>query len=361
MKILIAANYDVGLYQFRRELIAQLLSAGHQVTVSLPEGSLVGAIQEMGCDFVDAPVDRRGQNFVKDFKLLTYYRKILKAKKPELVITYTIKPNIYGGFMCRLLKIPYGVNITGLGTAFQKPGLLRSMVVRMYQTALEKAQVVFFENSANRQLFLDEKIVSADQTVLLKGAGVNLERYFLCSYPQGEKVRFLFLGRVMREKGIYELFQAMEQLHEEGHDCCLDVLGNYEEEDFQEIIRSKEEKGWLFYHGFQEDVRPFIEQAHCFVLPSYHEGMANTNLECASMGRPLITSNIPGCQEAVIDGKSGYLCEVKNADSLYAAMKKFLALSREQREAMGLAGRKHMEDTFDKKKVVAETMDGLGL
>jgi galacturonosyltransferase len=285
---------------------------------------------------------------------------MLKAQKPELVITYTIKPNIYAGMICRFLKIPYGVNITGLGTAFQKPGLLQSMVIKMYKAALKKVQVVFFENHANRQLFLDEKIVPEEKTVLLNGAGVNLERFSLCPYPEGGKVRFLFLGRVMKEKGIHELFQAMDRLYEEGFDCCLDVLGHYEE-DFQDVIRSKEEKGWLCYHGFQNDVRPFIERAHCFVLPSHHEGMANTNLECAAMGRPVITSNIPGCKEAVIDGKSGYLCQVKNADSLYAAMKEFLNLSREQREAMGLAGRKHMEETFDKKKVVAETLKALKL
>ena len=144
-------------------------------------------------------------------------------------------------------------------------------------------------------------------------------------------------------------------LRREGVDCALDIIG-YCEEDYDDTIQRYEQQGWLRYHGYQVDVRPFIEKAHCFVLPSYHEGMANTNLECAAMGRPVITSNIPGCREAVVDGKSGLLCEAKNAESLYAAMSRFLKLSVQEREAMGLAGRRHMETVFDKKRVVAQTV-----
>ena len=359
MKVLIAANYDVGLYQFRKELLQELLK-DHQVLISLPYGSLVDPLKEAGCAFIDTPVDRRGLNPVKDLKLYFWYRKMLKKHHPDLVVTYTIKPNVYCGIACRLQKVPYAANITGLGTAFQNKGLLRSFVTFLYRNSLKKAKVVFFENDANRQLFINEKIVSEGKTVLLNGAGVNLEHYGFKPYPQAEPVRFLFVGRVMKEKGVDELFCAMERLRKEGADCTLDVLGGYEE-DYAEIIRRYEKQGWLHYHGYQVDVRPFIEKAHCFVLPSYHEGMANTNLECAAMGRPLITSNIPGCKEAVLAGQSGLLCEPKNADSLYDAMSRFLELSQEKRAAMGKAGRQHMETVFDKRLVVAETIGHLGL
>ena len=359
MKILIAANYDVGLYQFRKELLQELLKE-HQVLICLPYGPLVDPLQEAGCVFIDTPVDRRGLNPIKDLKLYFEYRKILKKHKPDLVVTYTIKPNIYGCLACQGRKIPYAANITGLGTAFQNKGLLRSFVTFLYRSSLKKAKVVFFENDATRQLFIREKIVSAEKTVLLNGAGVNLEHYSCKSYPQTEPVRFLFVGRVMKEKGVDELFCAMERLRQEGSDCTLDVLGGYEE-DYAETIRRCEQQGWLHYHGYQKDVRPFIEKAHCFVLPSYHEGMANTNLECAAMGRPLITSNIPGCKEAVIAGKSGLTCEPKNADSLYDTMSRFLKLSQSERAAMGEAGRKHMEAVFDKRMVVAETVGYLEL
>lgn len=357
MKVLIAANCNIGLYLFRKELIETLLK-DHQVLISVPYGQMVEPLQEAGCTFIDTPVDRRGVNPIKDFSLLRQYQKMLKQHKPDLVVTYTIKPNIYGCLACRWKKIPYAVNITGLGTAFQNKGILRSLVTFLYRTALKKAKVVFFENDANRQLFINEKIVAKNKTVLLNGAGVNLEHYSYQPYPETEPVRFLFVGRVMKEKGVDELFAAMERLRAEGTACTLDVVGGYEE-DYAEVIRSHEEKGWLRYHGYQKDVRPFVANAHCFVLPSYHEGMANTNLECASMGRPLITSNIPGCKEAVIENKSGFLCSTKTVDSLYDAMRRFLALTQEERIAMGKAGRKHMEEVFDKRLVVEKTVKHL--
>lgn len=354
MKLLIAANCNVGLYLFRKELVETLLQE-HQVTVSVPFGEYTDQLREMGCGMINTPVDRRGIDPVKDLKLFAQYIKILKKQKPDLVVTYTIKPNIYCGFACRLLKIPYAANITGLGTAFQSGGLLRSLVTVLYRTSLKKARVVFFENEDNRQTFITQKILRPEKTVRLNGAGVNLERYSFKPYPATEPVRFLFVGRVMSEKGIDELFTVMDRLHEEGATCTLDVLGYYEE-DYADIIRDCERKGWLRYHGYRQDVRPFIEKAHCFVLPSYHEGMANTNLECAAMGRPVITSDIPGCKEAVIDGKSGMLCRVRDSESLYDAMSRFLQLSAAEKEAMGVAGRRHMEEVFDKRRVVAETV-----
>ncbi|MBQ8622043.1 MAG: glycosyltransferase family 4 protein [Oscillospiraceae bacterium] len=357
MKILILTNFDVGLYQFRRELIEALLKE-HQVLLSLPDGDLVRPLEEMGCRFFDTPMERRGINPVKDLDLFLRYIKLLRQQKPDLVITYTIKPNTYGGLACRLLRIPYAVNITGLGTAFQKQGMLRKLVTFLYRTALKKARVVFFENSGNRQVFLDEGIVAENKTCLLSGAGVNLEHYAYAPYPEAGTTRFLFVGRVMKEKGVEELFAAMERLNAEGADCCLDVLGGYEE-NYADTIRNYEQQGWLHYHGYVTDVRPFIEKAHCFVLPSYHEGMANTNLECAAMGRPLITSDIPGCKEAVIERKSGLLCKPKDPDSLYQTMKCFLTVPSDQRAQMGKAGRRHMEEVFDKKKVVELTVKNL--
>ena len=360
MKSLILANFDVGLYQFRRELISSLLKE-NEVVISLPYGELVRPLEEMGCRFVDTPMDRRGINPISDIGLLCRYYRLMRREKPDLVISYTIKPNIYGGMVCRMLGIPFAANITGLGTAFQNDGMLRWLVSAMYRTALKKAKVVFFENRDNMQTLLEEKIVSPDRCKVLNGAGVNLEHYPYAEYPGDEApVRFLFMGRVMAEKGVNELFEAMEKLRQEGYDCTLDVLGLMEE-TYDERLRTAQEQGLLTYHGHQKDVRPFVERAHCFVLPSWHEGMANTNLECAAMGRPLITSNIPGCREAVLEDVSGLLCEPQNADSLYKAMKRFLMLDSVARGAMGLAGRRHMEQTFDKKKVVAETMKGLGI
>lgn len=355
---MILANFDVGLYQFRKELIEELLKE-NEVIISLPYGELVEPLKKMGCKFIDTPVDRRGINPVTDLKLFNEYRRLLKQEKPDLVITYTIKPNVYGGFACRLAHIPYAVNITGLGTAFENGGLLKTIVVEMYKVACKNAKIVFFENEENRQIFVREKIVMESQAHRLNGAGVNLDKYQVTEYPKGEKIKFLFMGRVMAEKGIDELFEAMKKLIADGVNCELDVLGGYEE-DYKVKIQECENEGWLHYHGYQKDVKPFIEKCHCFVLPSWHEGMANTNLESASSGRPVITSNIPGCMEAVIDGVSGFLAERKNAEDLYRVMKKFAELPYEERRKMGLYGRKHMEEVFDKKKVVFITLNKVG-
>ena len=355
LRILILANFDLGLYQFRRELIQELLKENN-VYISLPYGKLVDPLVDAGCIFIDTPMERRGINPVKDLSLLSRYFCILSDIRPDLVVSYTIKPNIYGGWACRVKKIPYAVNITGLGTAFENDGLLKKMVITMYKAVLKKAKVVFFENSANRDLFVKEGIVCEEKTCVLNGAGVNLEHFAYAPYPHNDVFHLLFIGRVMKEKGIDELFEAMMRLVAEGQQCFLDVVGPFEE-DYEERLRKYEKAGWLKYHGFQEDVRPFISACDCFVLPSYHEGMANTNLEAAAMGRPVITSNIPGCREAVIDGVSGYLCEPKDVESLHHTMHTMMGIDRNQREGLGKMGRKNMERFFDKTRIVNQTID----
>lgn len=363
-QILIICNCSSGLNDFRGMLIDKLVSLKFDVFAIVPPSDLKEEIFaeeqliERGCKLTKIPVDRRGINPVEDLKLFFSYKKIIKKINPNIVITYTIKPNIYGGVACRLLKIPYAVNITGLGTAFESEGLLKRIVTIMNRVGCKDAKVVFFENEENRQLFVKDKIVKASHTHRLNGAGVDLEKFRYCDYPEGEVIKFLFIGRVMAEKGIDELFSAMRRLVSEGIKCQLDVLGGYEE-DYESKIAQYENEGWLQYWGYQEDVRPFIQQSHCFVLPSWHEGMANTNLESAASGRPLITTNIHGCLEAVIENKSGFLVERKNADDLYKKMKEFTELSYEERKAMGLASRKHMENVFDKKVVVNETVSKL--
>ena len=351
-KVLILTNNSGGLYCFRKELISEM-GKSCEIVCSTPFDDKIPELEALGCRLVPTELDRRGINPLKDLKLLRFYRRLIRAEKPDTVITYTIKPNLYGGAVCRLTKTPYVTNVTGLGSAFESKGALHALVVRMYRFALKKVKVVFFENSENRRIFLNERIVDEDRTVLLNGAGVNLDWFSVQPYPQNEVFRFLFIGRVMKEKGIEELLAAMEKLNGEGLRCFLDVLGGFDE-DYKDVFRRCEEKGWLKYHGYQSDVRPFIKDCDAFVLPSYHEGMANTNLECASSGRPVITSNIPGCKEAVLNGKSGYLAEARNAESLYLAMKKML--QTENRAEMGLCGRRHMENEFDKKTIVERTI-----
>ncbi len=227
--------------------------------------------------------------------------------------------------------------------------------VQLYKAACKKAQTVIFENCANMQLFKDYGIVKDEQCLLNNGAGVNLEEYPFTEYPDEEQIRFLFIGRVMREKGIDELFDSAKRIKKEYDNVHFDIVGPYED-DYKTVTEQLVADGVIEYHGFQEEVRPFIEKSHCFVLPSWHEGMANTNLECAAMGRPIITSNIHGCLEAVMDNESGFLTEPENSDDLYHKLKAFVELPYEEKKDMAEKSHCHIEENFDKRIIIERTL-----
>lgn len=358
MKILVVANFDVGLYKFRKELLQEMINRGHDVYISLPNGDLVEPLTELGCNFINTSVDRRGMNPFRDFNLLLRYKKILDRIKPDSVITYTIKPNLYMGMLCRKKRIPYSINITGLGTAFQSDGFMLKMFVNLYRFACKKASTVIFENSENMQTFLNFKIVKNQQCLLNNGAGVNLEEYKFESYPNDGEIRFLFIGRVMHEKGVDELFNAAKRIKKQYKSVFFDIVGPHED-DYKETVQRLVDEKIINYYGYQEDVKPFIKNSNCFVLPSWHEGMANTNLESGAMGRPVITSNIHGCLEAVVDGKTGFLVEPKNVDSLYEKLKEFIELPYEKKCEMGKESHNHIAKNFNKKDVVEKTIQRL--
>ena len=362
-KIMIITNHSYMLYQFRTELIRKLLE-DNEVVLSMPFVGHENDFMEMGCKCIKTDLDRRGINPFKDFKLLQFYNKIISDEKPDKVITYSIKPNIYAGFICSKKNIPYYANVQGLGTAFQKKGLAQ-FVGLLYKTAFRKVKAVFFENQGNAQEFVKRRLVDKNKIIVLNGAGVNLEHYGYVSNPRMEnneeesnrKFHFLYLGRIMKEKGIDELFTAMRRLHAEyGDKVVLDIVGFFEDE-YKDVIEKMVEDGIAVFHGFQEETRSYYAMADCVVLPSYHEGMSNVLLESSAMGRPVITSDIPGCREAVEDGKSGYLCEVKNSDMLFEKMKLIADKSAEEIEEMGRCARKRMEELFDKNKIVAHTVE----
>lgn len=360
MKILVLANNDIGLYNFRKELIQELLKRGDEVVLSLPYGQRIDELVNLGCRYIRTEFDRRSMNVVKDLGLIKRYISMVRKEKPDYILTYTIKPNIYGGIAARLQGVRYISTITGLGTAFQKKGALRALITRLYRFALRRAQHVIFENDENRRTFIQHSIIAGGQAVLVRGAGVNLSEYLYMPMDFSGPVRFLFIGRIMEEKGVNELFEAACRMKERHKDQVeFDVLGFFED-NYEQRVKQLEQAGVVRYHGFQTDVKSYIQKAHCVILPSYHEGMSNTLLESAAMGRPLITSDIPGCREAVIDGESGYLCRVRDAEDLYQKMLKFLSLSHKQQAKMGEASRKHMEQHFDREEVVKTIIHLMG-
>lgn len=361
MKILVLANHYNTLRIFRRELLQALSAAGHEVVVSIPpcDEENRRILESYGTHVIFTAFERRGKNPFADLKLLDEYKKLIKTEKPDKVITYTIKCNIYGASACKKYKTPCYVNVTGLGSTFQGDGIMRKLVSAMYKFSLNKAEKVFFENEGNRNTLVNDGIVRMEQTVVMPGAGVNLTEFAPAPYPDDNGViRFLFVGRIMREKGVDEYFAAIKRIRAIYPNTEFDFIGWYED-DYEEQVKQLEAEGYIHFHGFQADVKPFIERAHCSVLPSWHEGMSNTLLESAAMCRPLITSNIHGCMEAVEDGVNGYLCDVKNEESLYQTLVRFIELDYKAKRRMGEAGRGRMMEIFDKNKVVDATMNAL--
>ena len=355
MKILIITNHSYILYRFRRELIASL-QKDHEVVLGMPFVGHEDDFQAMNLKCINIDMDRRGINPMNDLRLMSVYWNLLRVEHPDMVITYSIKPNIYAGFMCGIMGIPFFANVQGLGTAFQRKGLAE-FVTTLYRLALKKAKAVFFENEGNAKIFIDRKILKKDKITILPGAGINLERFPLTPYPQNDQVHFLYLCRIMKEKGIDELFAAMRRLHHElGNKVILDLVGFFDD-DYEAEVKRLVEDGIAVFHGFQTDTIPYYVAADCVVLPSYHEGLSNVLLEAAAIGRPVITSDIHGCKETVDNGISGLLCQVKDADDLYKQMSKMVNLNCSQREEMGIAARQKVEQQFEKNMVVQKTID----
>ncbi|MBQ1820392.1 MAG: glycosyltransferase family 4 protein [Clostridia bacterium] len=348
---MILANSDIGLYRFRKEVLEEFVKSD-EVFFCVPDGGFIKEIESLGCRFVPCnSLDRRGTNPIKDLKLLMTYLNLIKQIRPDVVLTYTIKCNVYGGLACRLKRIPYLANVTGLGTTIENGGLLKKLSLTLYRIGLKRARCVFFQNGQNMKLFTDNKIVRG-KVKLIPGSGVNVETHRYEAYPPDRSCfRYLFVGRVMKDKGIEELLAAVGKLADEGKKVFLDVVGG-SDEDYTGMLAEFEKRNIVKYHGPQSNVHAFYTQTHCVVLPSYHEGMANVMLEAASTGRPVITSRIPGCQETFEEGKTGYGCEPRDAVSLKDAMEKMYRTPWEERRAMGIAGREKVAKEFNRQIII---------
>ena len=359
MRILIATNHSYMFYRFRKEL-AEALMQEHEVFLSTPYVGHEEDLQAMGLHCIPTEIDRRSINPLKDLRLRRTYFDLVDEIRPDLVITYSIKPNIYLGSVCKARGIPYFANVQGMGTAFEKPALATVASV-LYRGALRKAQGVFFENAGDAQFFTDHGIIDERQVRQLSGAGINLGEYPFVPMRDDGVCSFLYLGRIMKEKGMDEFFAAAKTLKAElGDRVAFDLVGFYEDA-YKDVVDGLAADGVVRFHGFQTDVHPYYEAADCVVLPSYHEGMSNVLLEGAATGRALITSDIPGCREAVEDGKSGYLCPIRDTARLTEAMRRVARMSLTEQAEMGRCGRALVEQRFDKKLVVAKTLEALGL
>ncbi|MEC2159787.1 glycosyltransferase family 4 protein [Virgibacillus halodenitrificans] len=351
MKILVLANFGMGLYNFRKELLEELIKQDNEVYISLPDDEYVPNLEKIGCKFINTHLERRGTNPLTDFKLMLDYVGIIKRIRPDVVLTYTIKPNVYGGIACSITKTPYITNITGLGTSVENKGIIQKLTLMLYRLGLKKASCVFFQNKTNRMFFKNNRIVER-KTRLIPGSGVNLQQHRFEEYPlSNDKIRFLFIGRIMKAKGIEELLEAAKLVKKKYPNVQFDLIGGTEE-NYNEEIDKLEKLDIINYHGQQDDVHSFIKKSHATILPSYHEGLANVLLESASSGRPVLASRVPGCIETYEDGLTGFGFEAMNVGSLVEAITKFINLPYDEKREMGISGRRKIENEFDRNIVI---------
>ncbi len=297
-------------------------------------------------------MNRRGKNPFEDISLLLQYFKIIRNLEPDYVLSYTVKCNLYGGLACKALKVPFAPNITGLGKGLSEGGLTSIVTKLLYKVVCSSSKCVFFQNESDK-LFFDSKRINYRIGNILPGSGVNLKEYKLLKYPEDKIIKFLYMARVMKAKGIDEFIDAATYYKDnkmvEFHVC------GYCEEDYIDKLNHLVDKNILIYHGLVKNTKYYYEMCSCLILPTYHpEGISNVLLEAAASGRPIITTNRPGCKEVVKNNVNGFLINEKDSADLIDRIDKLIKMNVKERRTMGEEGRKFVESCFDREIVVKE-------
>ena len=359
MKIAFIGNSGLSIYVYRHELVKKLLEEGYDVYVLCPNGDWVEDLKAMGCKHYETQLERHGKNPFDDLKLLGKYKKLLREISPDYVFTYTIKPNIYGSMACARLDIPCITNITGLGSAVENGGIMQKITVMLYKIAFRKIKTVFFQNEENRQFFVDRRIAMGKHK-LLPGSGVNLTRFVPKPLPDNGTVDFVFISRLLKEKGIEQYLDAAKYIKNKYPYTRFHICG-YCEKEYEERMHLLRENDTVIYHGLVKDITTVLNDVHCVVHPSFYpEGMSNVLLEACACARPIIATDRAGCREIVDDGINGFVVKQRDSEDLIRQIEKFLALSDEERHEMGRNGRAKVEKQFDRNIVVNAYLKEIG-
>ncbi len=353
MKVALIANDSTYVYNLRLETIQAIMQKGHTVVAVCEKVDHAEKLEQLGVKIVDAAVGRHSKNPLNDLKLMGFYNKVIKAEKPDLVLTFNIKPNVYAGLVCHRRKVPFLVNITGLGTAVEYPGPMQKLTVMLYRMSVKHADCVFFQNSENMQFFEDKKI-PCRKRVLLPGSGVNISKYIPMDYP--EDLQFCFVGRILKEKGIEEYVTAAKEILKKYPTALFHIVGGCDA-DYEQYLEEAVKTQGICYHGHSNSVGEFITRCCCTVHPTYYpEGMSNVLLESGAIARPIITTDRSGCREIVEDGVNGFIVKQRDGADLTAKLERFISLDWQTRRDMGLAGRAKIEREFDRRIVVEKYM-----
>jgi glycosyltransferase involved in cell wall biosynthesis len=374
MKVLIALNSAWNLLNFRSGLIRALLADGHTVVLAAPTDEHVPALVALGTRFVDVPMHTHGTNPLTDLALLWRFVRLLRHERPDVLLAYTAKPNVYGSFAAHALGIPVVNNIAGLGSVLIRGGWLARVLQQLYRLALARSRRVFFQNPDDLQLFLEQRLVAHAQTALLPGSGVDLHKFLPASLPclqgtvstQSADDRcfvFLLVARMLKDKGVEEYVQAARLIKANNPHVECALLGFMDSDNPNAIsvlrMQAWVKDGVVSYWGTSSDVREQLAQADCVVLPSYREGTPRTLLEAAAMGRPLIATDVPGCREVVRDGLNGLLCQPRDPQDLVKKMNSMLAMSAAQLQQMGHSSRMWVEQRYDERLVIDQYLKAL--
>jgi glycosyltransferase involved in cell wall biosynthesis len=361
MKIAIVINTSWNIYNFRMGLIQKLQEEGHEVVCIAPKDNYSEKLMHAGCSFVAVSIQNKGTNPVKDFFLMLKYLFIFFKLKPDYILQFTAKPNIYGTIAARILRIPTINNVSGLGTIFLHQNLVSKIAKSLYRFAFQFPKRVFFQNNDDLDLFVKNKLVSKNITDVLPGSGVNLSKYIPLDYQRNETFVFIFIARLLYDKGLVEYVEAIKILRKEHVDAKFQVLGFTDFESKlgvpKNLLDAWISEGYIDYLGHTSEVIPYINAADCIVLPSYREGTPKTLIEALALAKPIVTTNVPGCKETVIDGENGLLCAVKNAQDLADKMYDMFNKENTELRRMGKNGRKMAEIKYDEKIVIKKYLD----
>ena len=354
-KILIIANDTTYTYNLRDVLIKRLTGEGYDVVIASEKLRHCEELEKLGARLVDVRTKRRSTNPFNDLALLRRYKRVIRDEKPDVVLTYNIKPDIYGGMACGATGTPHIPNITGLGTAVENPGLLQKISTALYRKGVRNSACIMFQNRENLDAFRKMGALrDGTKTMLLPGSGVNTERFGYEPYPnESAGMIFSVIGRIMKDKGTDEFLEAAEMVKKQYPDAVFRLIG-YFDGDYRDKIDRAASEGLIEYYEEQEDVRPFIRDSFAVIQPSHHEGMSNVLLESAATGRPVIASDIPGCRETFEEGISGLGFPAGDARKMAETITRFIQLPHEEKEAMGRRGHEKMIKEFDR-NIVADS------
>jgi glycosyltransferase involved in cell wall biosynthesis len=362
MHIAIVVNTSWNIYNFRLGLIKVLLQQGHTITAIAPYDTYSEKLKQIGCQYEPVELDNKGANPLNDFSFTNQLYKIYRKSRPDVILQYTIKPNVYGTLAARLLNIPVINNVSGLGTVFLRDNLASRIAHALYRITFRFPKKVFFQNEDDRQLFLKRKLVKPQITAVLPGSGVDLNAFRPQPFKRNATFTFLVIARLIYDKGIVEYAEAIRQLKKEKVKANFQLMGFKDVSPLgipEELLQSWIDDGLINYLGTASDVRPYIRQADCVVLASYREGTPRTLLEAISMAKPVLTTNVPGCKEAIEDGENGLLCQVKDSVDLADKLKKMIGLHDEELKRMGQKSREIAERKFNEEIIIQEYLKAL--